>query len=95
VATTYVTQTSIHLLRASLQEVIEARQHQEPREASNSALHKLKVHNEKMYKIEALFILTLLLCGNHKEIVQAQVWKRNLIIGLNQVSKIYRSIQIP
>nr|AAL56460.1 Trp4-associated protein TAP1-like protein [Oikopleura dioica] len=85
VATTYVTQTSIHLLRASLQEVIEARQHQEPRDAQNSALHKLKVHNEKMYKIEALFILTLLLCGNHKEIVQAQVWKRNLIIGLNQL----------
>ena len=86
VATTYVTQTSIHLLRASLQEVIEFRAPQaEPRDPSTSALHKLKVHNEKMYKIEALFILTLLLCGNHKEIVQAQVWKKSLIIGLNQV----------
>ena len=39
-----------------------------------------------MYKIEALFILTLLLCGNYKDNVQKQVSERNLIAGLNKVN---------
>ena len=50
-----------------------------------SPLEKLKIHNEKMYKIEALFILTLLLCGNYKDNVQKQVSKLSLIPGLNKV----------
>jgi len=38
-----------------------------------------------MYKIEALFILTLLLCGNYKDNVQKQVSKLSLIPGLNKL----------
>ena len=89
-ATTYVTQSSIQLLRQSLQELMYLNNPRgdspEQRTEGLTAIERLKIHNEKMYKIEALFILTLLLCGSHKEQVQSKVCKLNLIPGLNKVS---------
>ena len=90
VASTYVTTNSVNLLRQSLEQVYQEGGQTENRSTEDangnlSPLEKLKIHNEKMYKIEALFILTLLLCGNYKDNVQKQVSKLSLIPGLNKV----------
>ena len=88
VASTYVTQNSVNLLRQSLEQIFDAdynRNSAQRNPDEPTPLLKLKIHNEKMYKIEALFILTLLLCGNYKDEVQKHVSKLNLIPGLNKV----------
>ena len=90
VASTYVTTNSVNLLRQSLEQMYQEQNDLPRSEDPNgnpipTPLDKLKIHNEKMYKIEALFILTLLLCGNYKDSVQRQVSKLSLIPGLNKV----------
>lgn len=90
VASTYVTQNSVNLLRQSLEQIFDAdynRNSAQRNPDEPTPLLKLKIHNEKMYKIEALFILTLLLCGNYKDEVQKHVSKLNLIPGLNKLFK--------